>query len=251
MLFSLVSAVFQSTIGADFDGSDAFTQSICAFLRAILLAATFVLCTHTFKARKSQKVHSLPCITKGSPRTHSSHNRYAKKVRAPSTDDDDDLSTSVGSSDSESDTVSSDNESEVRSTTKISVVDILSLRPSAGPAPNGSLRAMPVVERGVVRCQHFEQRQWENLRSSGAPANVSKTAPAKQPSKTIANSAKKVPKAAPVKTELPPVDAATAAANSKRMAALLEIICPEDIPGAAEKTSPSRVTPPWRQRQAA
>jgi len=254
----MVSALFESTIGADFDDqSDVFTQCVCALLRVVLLTATFVLGQRTFQARSGQKVRSLPCITKGTPRTPSTRNRYPKKLRAPS-DDEDDLSTSVGSSDSETDMLSSDNEDEVGSTTKISASDLLRLRPAAGPAPIGSLRAMPVAERVSVSRAQFEQRQWENLRGSAAPqqrpapAKPSKAAPSKQPSKSDSKPAKKSLKPAPVKQVTPqPVDAATEAANAARMAALLEIICPEDNPAAVQKTSKSGAPPPCRRQQTA
>merc|ERR1719498_1509703 len=113
---------------------------------------------------------------------------------------------------------------------------------------------MPLVERVAVSREEFEQRQWENLRSSAVPqqraaqAKPSKASAAKQPAKSDSKPAKKGPKASPVKAAPPPVDAATAAANSARMAALLEIICPEDTPAAAQATCKSGATPPWRRQ---
>jgi len=169
-------------------------------------------------------------------------------VHVPS-DDEDALSTSVGSSDSECDVLSSDNEGENGKIAKISIADLLQRRPAVGPAPRGSLRAMPVVEHAPVSRQQFEERRWENLRNSNT------TAPAKQPSKGESKPAKKSPKASPVKASpvkavSPPVDAATAAANSARMAALLEIICPEDAPAPVPAVK-SGATPPWRRQPVA
>jgi len=251
MLFSVASTLFQSTLGVVFDdlpitGDNTFTQCIYALLRVFLLTATFVLAQRTFKARNSPKVRALPCITKGTPRMPSARGRYPKKPIAPPIDDDD-LSTSVGSSDSESDMTSSDNENETGSTIKISVSDLLRCRPAAGPAPVGSLRAMPVAERVPVSRQQFEQRQWENLRGPAvvqenpASAKPLKAAPAKSNPKPL----KKNPRMDRVQA---PVDAATAAANSARIAALLEIVCPEDVPAVAPMTAPKTgATPPWRR----
>merc|ERR1719326_847507 len=147
--------------------------------------------------------------------------------------------------------LSSDNEAEVGSATKINVSDLLRLRPAAGPMPIGSLRAMPVAERVSVSRQQFEQRQWENLRGPAvvqenpASAKPLKAAPAKQPSKSNPKPLKKNPRMDRVQA---PVDAATAAANSARMAALLEIVCPEDVPAVAPMTAPKTgATPPWRR----
>jgi len=256
----LILALFHSAMGAEVapDASDdnVFIECLYALIRIALLSATFLLGQRALKKRKGQSekvLQDLPCISRGTPRTPSFHGRYPKKFRVAS-DDEDDISTSVGSSDSESDLLSSDDEGKNGNSTKISMADLLRCRPVVGPAPVGSLRAMPFTERASLSRQQYEERRWENVRIEGAAqANAAsksvKIAATKQSSKVDSKAAKAVPgpraKAPRVMAAPVPVDAATAAANSARMAALLEIICPEDAPTVPKtKAAP----PPWRRQ---
>jgi len=262
MSFSVVLTLtlFQSAMGAEVapDASDdnIFIECLYALIRVALLSATFVLGQRALKERNGQNkkvLKGLPCISRGTSRTPTCHGRYPKKLRVAS-DDEDDLSTSVGSSDSESDMLSSDDERNNGNSTKISMADLLRCRPIVGPAPIGSLRAMPFNDRASVSRQQFEERRWENVRiegaaSAGAASKPVKIAATKQALKSDSKAAKAAPgpraKAPRIMAAPVLVDAATAAANSARMAALLEIICPEDAP-AVPKTKAA--PPPWRRQ---
>jgi len=257
MMFSMVLALtlLQSTMGAEVAGDtgddDTFIQCLYALIRVILLSATFVLAQRALKARNGQQSHRVQGA-KGSPKRFNTNGHSPKKLTKHNfaSDDEDDLSTSVGSSDSESDMLSSEDE-EDRKATKISVSALLQCRPAVGPAPLGSLRAMAVVERTVVSRQQFEARCWENLRSpadetTNSASKPAKTASTKQPLKSDSKLAKKTRKA-PIKAVPMPIDEVTAAANSARMQALLEIICPEDVP-TVEKATAKSALPPWRRQ---
>jgi len=267
MLFSMVSTCFQATLGTDLDGStgdDTFTQCLCAILRVLLLSATFVLGQRAFKARNSQKPwHSVQSV-KNSPRKSSAHGRPQKKSSFPlPSEDDGDVSTSAGSSDSESEAFSSDNDEGDTNAPKIGISALLQCRPAAGPAPIGSLRAMAVAVFPVVSRQQFEQRRWDNLRSCAGTqqpsvptksiSKIQKTVPSnkseKSDSKPLKSDSKLSRKAAPLPKKsvaCAPVDPLKTAANAARMQALLEIICPEDVP-VVHKEKAKGALPPWRQ----
>jgi hypothetical protein len=263
MMFSVIMAlaVFQCTMAAEIAGDvskddDLFTQCLYALIRVALLSATFVLGQRTFGMNNGhKKLRDLPSISKGTPRVQPPHGRHPKaskklKVHVAS-DDEDCISTSAGSSDSEPDTLSSDDETAYSKSTKISIGDLLRCRPVAGPAPVGSLHAMSVNEQAPVSRKQFEERRWESLRNEGASGKSTvckpvKAAPMKPSSKKPDSKPPKAPKAA---VTLATVDAATAAANSARMAALLDIICTEDAPTDPKPTAAkSGPLPPWRRQ---
>lgn len=256
MLFSMVSTFFQATFGAELDciGEDTFLQCMYAIIRVLILSATFVVGQRAIQAKNNTE-RSMKSST-SFPRKAVARGHYQKKVSAAS---DDDLSTTAGSSDSESESFSGDDGEGDAFAPKMTISDLLRCRPAAGPAPVGNLRTMAVAERPIVCRQQFEQKRWENLRSGAAmqqpslPAkSTSKIAPAKplkSNSKPLKSASKVSCKAAPLPNGAVSkiADPATTAANAVRMQALLEIICPEDVPAAPTE---KKATPPWRRAAA-
>jgi len=263
----MVSTCFQAILGTDLDGSageDSFTRCLCAILRVLLLSATFVLGQRAFQARNSKKPQHSVQSTKNSLRKSSAHDRPQKKSAfPPPSEDEGDLSTSAGSSDSESEAFSSDNDEGDTNAPKIGISDLLRCRPAAGPAPVGSLRAMAVAGCPVVSRQQFERRRWDNLRSCAgteqpsvptkSTSKAKKTIPSnkseKSDGKPLKSDSKLARKAAPLPKKsvaCAPEDPLKTAANAARMQALLEIICPEDVP-MVQKEKAKSALPPWRQ----
>lgn len=247
MTLSMVSSVIETLIGEDFAGSgaqDLTTQMIVPLLRILILVATFLLANCTFNKKNHQK-HTSPYnqatrsllihsnVMKASSKKPNGFK--GKRPLKPPCEDEDALSTSVGSSDSESDLTSSDQDEDVKGT-KISISELLRRRPSSGVPPPGGLKTMPV---GSPVQQRRSCTAWETARgASSAPHTqvASKMATSKAAKAAAPKAAKAAPKApcqtapAPVKSRAPVSINASGVDEAKpeRIQALLAIICPEE-----------------------
>jgi len=239
MTLSMVSSAFQAFLEEEIGGktdSNFIAQCVHALIRILLLSATFVLVHRTLNSQRTSKATAPSRFTKSLPKKNSTFK--GKRRFCPPSDNEDAVSTSVGSSDSESDLLSSDQEEDVKGG-KISVLELLRRRPPAGIAPQGSLCAMPVAS------SQPRARDWNAVRATVQPKSPAKTVSrfeSKAEAKTIKSCTKAAkadskpvskPPPTPMKGKILPVpakeDASKAAANSARMQALLEIICPEEI----------------------
>jgi len=221
MPLSMVSTAFQAVIGeiAGTANNDLTTQCFYAFLRIVLLSATFVVAQRTFQTRKNRKAYIPSRVVKASPKKMTGYK--GKRYFNPPVEDDD-VSTAVGSSDSESDSMSLDED--VKGT-KISISELLKCRPAAGNRPQGSLQTMRIGSSLPQR------RQWDTVRSNVSVQHSQ--APAKTASKPAdvkgAKASPKPCKTAPVpKQGFRGIGDSTAAASPERIQALLSIICSEE-----------------------
>lgn len=250
MTLSMVSSVIQAVVGEDFAGSTGHDLFI-SLLRIAILVATFVLANCTFK-KKHQKTTSpynkatRSLLTQSQVMKASSKKTNGFKGKRPFNppfEDEDALSTSVGSSDSESDLISSDHEEDVKGA-QISISELLRHRLPAGVAPQGSLKTMPI---GSPQ----QRRPWDKVR--GTPPAQHTQAPAKAVPKVATSKAAKAAPKAPCKS--PPTLMKSNAsmsinssgvANPERIQALLSIICSEE--GATSFKSTAET--PQRNKQA-
>jgi len=249
MALSMVSSAFQAVIGDEVAGTDLITQLLYAFLRIVILSATFYLANRTFNTQKRRQAPSPSRFVKASPKKMSGYK--GKRHFDPPSEDEDAVSTSVGSSDSESDLISSDDEKDLKGT-KISISELLRCRPAVvGIAPQGSLHTMPIgtsLKSG---------RSWDTVRSNSAvQAYVTGAqAPAKAVTKesklATSKAAKAGPKppckAAPVSMKTMACANPADAANPARIQALLSIICPDEEP-VAQKITSKTDSAPWRRQ---
>jgi len=227
---------------------DLVTQLFYALLRIVILSATFLLAHRTFNAQKPRPAPAPSRFVKASLKK-TSGNKGKRRFDPPS-EDEDAVSTSVGSSDSESDLISSDDEKGLKGA-KISISDLLRCRPTVvGIAPQGSLHAMPIgtsLKSG---------RSWDTVRSNSAvQAYVTGAqAPVKAVTKESKLATSKAAKAGPK----PPCKAAPVSmkslncasvdtANPARIQALLSIICPDEEP-VAHKSPVKTDSAPWRRQ---
>merc|ERR1719160_1166911 len=110
----MVSSAFQALIDEEIGGnasSNFVTQCVHALIRILLRSATFVLANRTFNTR-TRKAPSPSRFTKASLKKTTPF-KGKRSCKSPS-EEEDELSTSVGSSDSESDPASSDQEEDVK-----------------------------------------------------------------------------------------------------------------------------------------
>jgi len=254
----MVSSAFQAMIGEEIAGmaSDGLvTQLFYALLRIVILSATFVLAHRTFNAQKPRPAPAPSRFVKASLKK-TSGNKGKRRFDPPS-EDEDAVSTSVGSSDSESDLISSDDEKGLKGA-KISISELLRCRPTVvGIAPQGSLHTMPIgtsLKAG---------RSWETVRSNSAvqvhvtgaqaPVAASKVSAKEAPKESklaTSKAAKAGPKppckAAPV--SMKSLNCASSdSANPARIQALLSIICPDEEP-VAHKSPAKTDSAPWRRQ---
>lgn len=258
MTLSMVSSVIQAVVGEEFAGStghELVTQCCITLLRIAILLATFMLANCTFNKKKhhnpvspyNQATQSLLMksqVMKASPKKATGFK--GKRSFIPQCENDDALSTSVGSSDSESDLTLSDQEEDVKGT-RISISELLRHRPPVGVPPCGNLKTMPV---GAPQ-QRRACTAWDKAR--GTPSAQQSQAPTKAPAKAVpkmaTSKAAKVAPKAPLKT--PPAlmkskapmsgdTVGAGAANPERIQALLSIICPEEGATACKSTSEAR-----------
>lgn len=239
MTLSMVSSAIQAVIGEEFAGSadhNPATQLFIALLRILILLATFLVAQRTLNSKKHNKPSSpynrntqslvmQARVMKASPKKMSGFK--GKKHLNPPSEDEDALSTSVGSSDSEPDMTSSDHEEHVKGA-RISVSELLRRRPAAGVAPPCSLKTMPVGSSVQQR------RSWDKVRD--APSTQHPPAPWKATSKAATSKVAQTTPKAPCKKPHVPVksmpafdgDAMDTGAKQERIQALLSIICPEE-----------------------
>lgn len=240
MTLSMVSTAIQAVIGEELLGSTDHTpatQLLVAVLRILLLLATFMIANRTFTSKKHHKpsspyngaTHSLLVqsrVMKASPKKKGGF-KGKQQFHLPS-EDEDALSTSVGSSDSELDTTSSEHEEDVKGT-RISISELLRRRPAAGDAPHGSLKTTHVGSSLQQRCS------WDKVR--GAPSTQHQPGLGKATSKAATSKVAKISPKAPCKKPPVPVksmpasdgDALETGAKQERIQALLSIICPEEV----------------------
>lgn len=223
MPLSMVSTAFQAVIGeiAGTANNDLTTQCFYAFLRIVILSATFVVAQRTFHTRKNRKAYVPARVLKASPKKMTGYK--GKRPFNPPVEDDD-VSTAMGSSDSESDSISSDQDQDVKGT-KISISELLKCRPAAGNRPQGSIQTMRVGSSLPQR------RQWDTVRNNVSVQHSQ--APAKTASKPAdgkgAKASPKPCKTAPVpKQGFRGIGDSAAAASPERIQALLSIICSEE-----------------------
>lgn len=253
MSLSMVSSVIQAVIGEEIAGTTGFdfaSQLFIPLLRILILLATFLLANSTFNKKQHHKVASpynqaTQSLLKQSQVMKASSKKTSgfkgKRPFNPPRDDEDALSTSVGSSDSEVDLTSSDQEEDVKGT-KISISELLRHRPPAGMAPHGSLKTMAVGSPAQQR------RSWDKVRDtvvtpSAQHPQVPAKAVAKMATSKAAKAAPKVPCKTPpaplVKSKAAPVGNASGvvAAKPERIQALLSIICPDEEVAAQKSTA--------------
>jgi len=244
MTLSMVSSVIQAVVGEEFTDStvhDLATQLFVALLRIAILLATFVLANSTFNKKKhhqptspyNQATRSL--LTQSQVMKASSKKSKGFKGQRPFNppcEDEDALSTSVGSSDSEADLTSSDQEEDLKGT-KISIADLLQRRPPAGVPPHGSLKTMAIGSP--------QQRRPSNQVRGTPPAQHSQAPVKAVPKMATSKAAKAAPKAPfkspPMKNKELMSSDTSRGANPERIQALLSIICPEEESTALKSTA--------------
>lgn len=250
MTLSMVSSVIQAVVGEELAGStgyDLASQLAITLIRILILLATFLLANATFNKKKHHKpispynqgTRSLlyqSHIMKTSPKKPSGFK--GKRIHHPPSEDEDALSTSVGSSDSESDLISSDREDDAKGM-RISMSELLRRRPPVGPAPPSILKTMPA---GPPVQQRRSCHAWENARGaqSAQQPQVRLGVPAKTTAKmATSKAALAAPKAfckippAPLTNMIGMGGNGSAEAKPERIQALLSIICPEEESVAA------------------
>jgi hypothetical protein len=263
MTLSMVSSVIQTLVGEEFaSGHDLTTQVLVPLLRILILVATFLLANCTFNKKNNQKRTSpynqatRSLLMQSHVMKASSKKTNGFKGKRPFNlpcEDEDALSTSVGSSDSESDLTSSDQE-DIKGT-KISISELLRCRPSAGAPPPGCLKTMPVgspvqqrpswaAARGTSSAPHPQAAV--KASSKMATSKAAKAAPKEMATSKAAKAPYKTPPA-PVKSKGAPVSinpSGVAEAKPERIQALLAIICPEaESPQQTNKTFPPGLEP--------
>jgi len=255
----MVSTAFQAFIGEEIasnGGTNLTSQCLYAFLRILILAATFVLVQRTLNSQKRCKAPTPSRVLKASPKKMTG---YKGKRHFNPRSEDEDVSTATGSSDSESDSLSSDHDEDVKGA-RITISKLLQCRPAVGPRPQDGLHARPIGS------SLQQPRRWDTVRSgsiverSGTSSkSVSKAAAVKGAKETVSKAAavtgpktnSKLPcKTAPVPKRSGAIgDCSTVAANPERIQALLSIICPDEE-AETQKSAAKTDSPPWRQHEA-